>query len=185
MLNTGTHSPGECICLSHRNKKRNPRNQQGALSSSGTEKLQLEVLRGPSSCGSKDISVAHLVLGGFPAGAGCRLEGKLWVTPMMCLEGGRGCLSRASPGPDAVSTARRRRKRGERGDWPPLQAGCSCHPQSVLTAPRIHCCKKSGLRPGTRTTADICPAGLTVPPAALQFGWALYCCEGERQRRSV
>lgn len=77
MLNTGTHSPGECICLSHRNKKRNPRNQQGALSSSGTEKLQLEVLRGPSSCSSKDISVPQLVLGGFPAGAGCRLEGKL------------------------------------------------------------------------------------------------------------
>jgi len=86
------------------------------------------------------------------------------------------------PGPGAISTARRRRKRGERGDWPPLQAGCSCRPQSVLTAPRIHCCKKSGLRPGTRTMAEICLAGPTVPLAAPQFGWALYCCEGETQK---
>lgn len=79
------------------------------------------------------------------------------------------------PGPDAVSTARRRRKHGEWGDWPPLQAGCSCRPQSVLTAPRIHCCKKSGLRLGTHTTDDICPAGRTVPLAAPQFDWVLYC----------
>lgn len=86
------------------------------------------------------------------------------------------------PGPGAISTARRRRKHGEWGDWLPLQAGCSCHPQSVPTAPRIHCCKKSGLRLGTRTTADICPAGPTVPLTAPWFDWALYCCEGERHR---
>lgn len=86
------------------------------------------------------------------------------------------------PGPGAISTARRRRKRGEWGDWPRLQAGCSCHPQSVPTAPHIHCCKKSGLRLGTHRTADICPAGPTVPLTAPQFDWALYCCEGKRHR---
>lgn len=57
MLNTGTHLLAECICLSRR-KKRNARDQQ-ALSSPGTGKLQLEVLRGPSWCGSKDIGVPH------------------------------------------------------------------------------------------------------------------------------
>lgn len=41
-------------------ESRNARNRQGALSSPGMEKLQLEVLCGLSPCSSKDIGVPHL-----------------------------------------------------------------------------------------------------------------------------
>lgn len=56
------HTIASRMNLSHRNK-RNPRNQQGTLSSPSTEKWQLEVLRGPSCCGSEDIGVPPTCLG--------------------------------------------------------------------------------------------------------------------------
>lgn len=73
------------------------------------------------------------------------LRGKLRMAVAMQHGVWKVGLGMASLLPMPVSTALRRRMPGGRRGWPPPRGGCSCHPPSVLTAPHIHCCKKSGL----------------------------------------